>query len=319
MRENAGDTHGPDPIRIPGGPGYSDGKYGKATAAAIALECAGQQSGGVMKDAWFLIVAILGSAGLLAQEGGHHVALRSRAPLFRGGDHWIEVSANYRFEPAKSALIVCDMWDKHWCTGANVRVAVLVKKLAPVLETARRNGVIVIHAPSETMSFYASAPQRLRMLSLPKFTPPQEKNLTSPALPIDDSGGGCDTPGEKEHRAWSCEHPGLKIAPDDYISDNGHEIYNLLRSKNIETIFYTGVHANMCILNRTFAIKQMTKWGMHCILLRDLTDAMYNPQDAPHVSHWRGTELVVEYIEKYWAPTAVSDDFTRALQNTANP
>jgi nicotinamidase-related amidase len=273
-----------------------------------------------MKNARFLIVAILGSAGLLAQEGGHQVALRSRAPLFRGSDQWIEVSADYRFDPSKSALIVCDMWDKHWCSGANVRVAALVKKLEPVLETARRNGVIVIHAPSETMSFYASAPQRLRMLSLAKFMPPEEKNLTSPALPIDDSDGGCDTPGEKEHRAWSCENPGLKIAPADYISDNGREIYNLLRSKGIETIFYTGVHANMCILNRTFAIKQMTKWGMHCILLRDLTDAMYNPQDAPHVSHRQGTELVVEYIEKYWAPTAVSDDFTRALQNTsANP
>jgi hypothetical protein len=70
----------------------------------------------------------------------------------------------------------------------------------------------------------------------------------------------------------------------------------------------------MCILNRTFAIKQMTKWGVRCILLRDLTDAMYDPQDAPHVSHERGTELVVEYIEKYWTPTTVSDALRRALQ-----
>ncbi len=267
-----------------------------------------------MQRTWFLTVAILGSAALLAQEGGHHLTLRSRAPLFRGSDQWSEVSAEYRFDPAKSALIVCDMWDKHWCSGANVRVAALVKKLEPVLERARRNGIVVVHAPSETMSFYAGAPQRLRMLSLPKFAPPKEADFTSPALPIDDSGGGCDTPGEKEHRAWSCEHPGLKIAPDDYISDNGQEIYNLLRSRGIETIFYTGVHANMCILNRTFAIKQMTRWGMHCILLRDLTDAMYSPQDSPHVSHQQGTELVVEYIERYWAPTTVSDDLTRALR-----
>lgn len=53
---------------------------------------------------------------------------------------------------------------------------------------------------------------------------------------------------------------------------------------------------------------------MHCILLRDLTDAMYSPQDSPHVSHQQGTELVVEYIERYWAPTTVSDDLTRALR-----
>jgi nicotinamidase-related amidase len=87
-----------------------------------------------------------------------------------------------------------------------------------------------------------------------------------------------------------------------------------LRVRGIETVFYTGVHANMCILNRTFAIRQMTKWGVRCILLRDLTDAMYNPNDAPHVSHSRGTEMVVEHIEKYWSPTALSGDLRAALQ-----
>lgn len=259
-------------------------------------------------------VIFIAAAAWSFDDVGRRLALRSRVELFRGSNQWSEVRVDYAVNPAKSALIVCDMWDRHWCSGANVRVAALIKKLEPVIETARRKGMIIVHAPSETMSFYASAPQRQRMLSLPLFTPPQELNITAPPLPIDDSDGGCDTPGDKEHRAWTCEHPGLKIAPEDYISDNGPEIYNLLRSRGIETIFYTGVHANMCILNRTFAIKQMTKWGLRCILLRDLTDAMYGPQDAPYVSHEQGTELVVEYIEKYWSPTALSGDLLRTLQ-----
>ena len=69
----------------------------------------------------------------------------------------------------------------------------------------------------------------------------------------------------------------------------------------------------MCILNRTFAIKQMTKWGVRCILLRDLTDAMYDPQAAPFVSHERGTELVIEHIERHWCPSALSADLRAAL------
>jgi nicotinamidase-related amidase len=268
-----------------------------------------------MRRAWLSVTAVLvGAAAWSAAGGGRQLALRSRVELFRGSNQWREVRADYRFDPAKSALIVCDMWDKHWCGGANVRVAALVKKLEPVLEIARHEGMIIVHAPSETMSFYANTPQRQRVLSFPSFAPPREMKLSSPPLPIDDSDGGCDTAGEKEHRAWTCEHPGLKIAPEDYISDNGQEIYRLLRSRGIGTVFYTGVHANMCILNRTFAIKQMTKWGVRCILLRDLTDAMYDPQDAPHVSHQQGTELVVEYIEKYWSPTAASDDLTGALR-----
>jgi nicotinamidase-related amidase len=268
-----------------------------------------------MKQAWIPgAVLLLAVVAQPAENATRHLMLRSRVELFRGSGQWREVHLDYAFDPAKSALIVCDMWDKHWCSGANARVAGLVKRLEPVLETARSKGMIIVHAPSETMPFYANTPQRQRMLTFPAFTPPKEIDITAPPLPIDDSDGGCDTPGEKEHRVWTCENPGLKIAPQDYISDNGREIYNLLRARSIETVFYTGVHANMCILNRTFAIKQMTKWGVRCILLRDLTDAMYGPQDAPHVSHAQGTELVVEYIEKYWSPTALSGDLTRALQ-----
>ena len=267
-----------------------------------------------MKSSWLLIAATLVAiAAWPAEDSICHLPLRSRVELFQGSRQWNEARVDYSFDPNKSALIVCDMWDKHWCGGANVRVAALAKRLEPVLETARRKGIIIVHAPSDTMDFYAAQPQRRRMLSLPAFTPPKELDISAPPLPIDDSDGGCDTPGDHEHRVWTCEQAGLKIAPGDYISDNGQEVYNLLRSRGINTVFYTGVHTNMCILNRTFAIKQMTKWGLHCILLRDLTDAMYGPQDAPHVTHQQGTELVIEYIERYWAPTALSADLMTGL------
>ena len=243
-----------------------------------------------MKKATLFVLSMVALAAFSTDST--HLSVRSRTQLFRGSNEWNEVHADYRFEPKKSAVIICDMWDKHWCTGANNRVAMLVSRMEPFLEDARSKGMVIVHSPSETMAYYANAPQRAKMLQLPHFTPPEELKLTAPPLPIDDSKGGCDTPGEKEHQAWKCENPGLHIAPEDYISDNGQEIYNLLRSRNIETVFYTGVHANMCILNRTFAIRQMSKWGVRCILLRDLTDAMYNPQDEPHVSHAEGTELV---------------------------
>jgi nicotinamidase-related amidase len=260
-----------------------------------------------------LLAMLLAAAAWSAGEDARRLPVRSRVELFRGSNQWSEVHVDYPLAPSRSALIVCDMWDKHWCSGATGRVAELAKRLEPVLEAARHHGIIIVHAPSDTMDYYANRPQRQRMLALSVFPPPPELHLTAPPLPIDDSDGGCDTAGEKEHRAWTCENPGLKIESGDYISDNGREIYNLLRSRGIDTIFYTGVHTNMCILNRTFAIKQMTKWGIHCILLRDLTDAMYNPNSVPHVSHPQGTELVIEYIEKYWSPTALSAELVRAL------
>jgi len=103
----------------------------------------------------------------------------------------------------------------------------------------------------------------------------------------------------------------LRIDASDVISDNGAEIYSFLRHRDIRTLLVMGVHANMGILNRSFAIKRMTALGIRSILVRDLTDAMYNPQDPLHVSHDAGTQLVIEHIEKY--PTAMSADLLRAF------
>jgi type 1 glutamine amidotransferase len=53
----------------------------------------------------------------------------------------------------------------------------------------------------------------------------------------------------------------------------------------------------------------MVYQGMNVALMRDLTDTMYNPEKRPFVSHFTGTDLVVEHIEKHWCPTLTSGDF----------
>ena len=52
----------------------------------------------------------------------------------------------------------------------------------------------------------------------------------------------------------------------------------------------------------------MLNWEMECALVRDMTDAMYNPARPPHVSHADGTRLVIEYIEEHYCPTLASAD-----------
>lgn len=240
------------------------------------------------------------------------VNLRSRVEAFKGSGEWRAVSFQEPLTVEKTAVLICDMWDKHWCHGATERVGGLVGKMAPFVESARKRGIQIIHAPSETMAFYEDAPQRKRMLALPKIDMPPGLTLLDPPLPIDDKRGGCDTP-DKFYKAWTRQHPGLRIDASDVISDSGPEIYSFLRERDIRTLLVMGVHTNMCVLNRSFAIKKMTSLGIRCILVRDLTDAMYNPEDAPHVSHDAGTQLVIEYIEKYWSPTATTGDLLRAF------
>ena len=240
--------------------------------------------------------------------------LRTQVQPFKGSSAWEPARVEREFSTRETAIVICDMWDNHWCAGATRRVNELAHKMEPVLEACRAAGILVVHAPSDTMEFYKDYPQRRSMQLLTHVTPPASLGLTAPALPIDDSDGGCDTPGDKEHTAWTRENPLLSIKANDVISDNGEEIYSLLEQKGIKNLFVMGVHANMCILNRTFAIKQMTNWGISCVLVRDLTDAMYNPASRPYVSHAEGTEMVIEYIEKYWCPSALSGDLVNALR-----
>ena len=252
------------------------------------------------------------AAGLAADPQGIRLSLRSRVEVFKGSAEWREVSLEQRIEPARAAIVLCDLWDKHWCRGASERVDGLAPKANPLLERVRRRGMLIIHAPSDTMEFYKDAPQRLAILRFPKSPPPPPLALTDPPLPIDDSDGGCDTP-DKFYKAWTRQHPAIRIDDRDLISDNGQEIYSALQLRGINALFVMGVHTNMCVLNRSFAILQMTKWGVRCVLIRDLTDAMYDPQDRPYVIHERGTELVIEHIEKYWAPTVLSTELMAAL------
>jgi nicotinamidase-related amidase len=260
-----------------------------------------------------ILVVLAVSCALLAED---RLPLRSRVELFKGSGDWEAVSVTRELDPSKTALVLCDMWDRHWCTGAEDRVGELARKMEPVIQLARKRGVLIIHAPSETMPYYSQAAARINMLKIAALQPPEPLPLTDPPLPIDDSDGGCDVPNNKlapNTRVWSRENPAISIANEDLISDSGREIYSALRARGIGTLLFAGVHTNMCILNRTFGIRQMSRWGVHCVLIRDLTDAMYNPARSPHVSHGRGTELVIEHIEKYWAPTLTSGDLMRVF------
>jgi hypothetical protein len=80
-----------------------------------------------------------------------------------------------------------------------------------------------------------------------------------------------------------------------------------------------GVHTNMCVLGRPFGIRAMVRLGRNVVLVRDLTDAMYDPRQPPHVSHTRGTELVIEHIEKYWCPSILSEDLLQVVPGSAGP
>jgi nicotinamidase-related amidase len=210
------------------------------------------------------------------------------------------------------AMIVCDMWDTHWSQGAVERVNQMAPRMNEALKTARAQGATIIHAPSDTMEFYAGSPARERTLGVQGVPTPVEIEYDDFLLPIDDSDGGSDTGENVQKRVWMCQHPAIQICQEkDFISDNGLQVLAILKHLDIQRLLIMGVHTNMCVLNRSFAIKQMVRWGMPVALVRDLTDSLYNPVLPPYVSHDAGTALVIAYIEKFWCPSIESTDLLK--------
>ncbi len=216
----------------------------------------------------------------------------------------------------KTAIIICDMWNEHWCRGASRRVAEMAPRMNDVLDAARSAGVFIIHAPSDCMKFYHDHPGRQIARNAPSAANAPEgidtgcSRLTDePALPIDDSDGGCDCqPQCRQGSPWTRQIDTLEIAACDAISDSGREIWNLLEARGIDNVVLMGVHTNMCVVGRPFGLRQLARAGKNVVLARDLTDSMYNSRMRPQVVHRRGTELVIAHIESYVCPTILSAD-----------
>jgi nicotinamidase-related amidase len=222
------------------------------------------------------------------------VQLPLRAEVLRqdagGHNQWEVVVTQQEMRPSETAIILCDLWDKHWSRGATERVGKMAPRINEVLRSARSAGITIIHAPSETMDFYRDTPARKRILAAPSVAPPADRPHDDPPQPIDAGDGGSDTGEKPWHKAWSRQHTAVEIEQEkDGISDNGREIWNFLQQRGTKNVLIMGVHTNMCVLHRSFAIKQMVRWGMNTVLVRDLTDTMYNPARPPYVAHARSS------------------------------
>jgi nicotinamidase-related amidase len=266
-----------------------------------------------MKNAaWALLLIAACSSPRSAEMADGTLTLNAR----RG-----EKTETLTWKPAETAIIICDMWDSHTCKGAAKRVGVMAPKLDAFVAAARRQGVFIVHAPSDVIKFYDGTPQRQRALDAPKAKGPIpfKWNRLDPTregpLPIDDTDWcDCETKCpvkefEKTRKwPWTRQIETIKIADEDAVSADGQEIYNMFEQRGIKNVILTGVHTNMCVLGRSFGIRQMVMIGKNVVLVRDLTDGLYDPKKAPQVSHDEGTQLLVGHIERYWCPSITSAD-----------
>ncbi|MBL8816664.1 MAG: hypothetical protein JNL58_11590 [Planctomyces sp.] len=285
----------------------------------------------------FILSGVLCMVALLA-SGTNNRALGEEFQLeLRSQTRSSETSAFERqfrqetWKAGETAFIVCDVWDYHHCLNAVNRLNEFGPRLNDVLAEARRRGAVIIHAPSDCMASFEGHPARLRVTAIPEASnrPAEIESWCSkiPAeelasYPIDQSDGGEDDDPE-EHARWAAKLKALgrnpampwktqssliTIDPErDLISDRGDEVWNVLEHYGIRNVVLTGVHTNMCVLGRPFGLRQMVRNGKNVVLMRDMTDCMYNPKRWPYVDHFTGNDLIISHVERYVCPTVTSN------------
>ena len=257
--------------------------------------------------------------------------VRSRTRPDAAVAEWNVQESALRWNPSETALLICDMWRKHWCLGATRRGGQMAPRMNQVANALREKGVLVIHAPSppsDESDLYRDWPQRqaskaappVKMVK-PPWQPPQGwRNTFGPGwcatnmlrespLPVDHSDDGCDCLPQCKNwagKADSRQIEAIQIKSGDIIAGANLEALYVMEARSIKNVLIMGVHLNLCMMGRPFGIRNLVYQGRNVVLLRDLTDSLYNPRMPPFVSHQRGTELMVEHIEQYWCPSITS-------------
>lgn len=232
------------------------------------------------------------------------------------------------FDPARTLIVVIDMWDGHWCKTFTARTANMIPRMNQTLAAARKLGFQVVMAPSDVMDFYEGTRQRKAMQALPRH----ESLKTVEFHPAAEPAGKdhCECSPEQpcsSKRAWTRQHRDLTIADCDLVCDanNASELLNLCEARGIKAIIYCGVASNMCVCHRDVGMFNMRRHGLKTYFVRDLVESITangvdpatGKPDATFTPA-KGTLRTERYLEAYVAPSLESGQLLTAAGVNSN-
>jgi nicotinamidase-related amidase len=197
---------------------------------------------------------------------------------------------------------------------------IIADKIKPVLEAAREAKVAVFHLAQN--SYAHRYPQYLKIASDPKLQSPEKKSRYKICIEprtvkeMWETEYGTHFPGPvwKTHTEKFDIAKSLRPLPNEAVFLNGWQLNGLCRRTKIDTLFYVGFMADLCLVNIPGAIREMShKFKYRCVVLRDCTTAY---EFAETVDGGWMTFAAIRLIESGMGYSATSDDFISACQKT---
>ena len=117
----------------------------------------------------FLLPIAIAVTTLAARAETLSLNLRTQVEVAPGTGRYHTLVEPTPWNGTRTAVIICDMWDDHYCRNSAKRVAEMAPRMNEVVKAARAAGALIIHCPSGCMPFYAETPQRKLGQSAPRL------------------------------------------------------------------------------------------------------------------------------------------------------
>jgi len=233
-----------------------------------------------------------------------------------------EVDSTRRFNPAETALVLVDCWDRHYLKSFLERSDKIISEyIVPVREACHEAGITVIHAPSPAQA--KRYPQSVQYAAdddlfgpsshahQPEWPPAAFRQRTGEYQEFAKPPGAVV-------QAWRVvEADQRKIAPelepreDEFVIATGRQLHRLCRHRKILHLLYAGFAANMCMLARDYGMRAMHQRGYNVVLLRDCTTGI-EARDTVQAEALR--QAAVLEVEMMLGFSSTSSDLTRAVR-----
>ena len=236
------------------------------------------------------------------------------------GIEWTEAntghaSLDWDIPLSQAALVLVDVWDKHYLADAAARAqAIILQKIHPLLEASRQGGLQLIHAPSPRLAEQHPArradavAEEHRQTDWPPPAFRRKENEYRQFAPRFEPRGR-----ERDELAASYRiHPAAEPEGDDVVIATGEELHRYCARQGILFLFYLGFSTNACILLRDYGILEMAKRGYEIIILRDCTTGMESRETHEELWQTRSAILSLEMFGKY---SITSEQLTAGFAN----
>jgi nicotinamidase-related amidase len=195
---------------------------------------------------------------------------------------------------------------------------IIKTRIRPALEAARKAGIAVFHLAQH--SYAKKYPQYRAIAADPDFNPAGAVSYEQCVRPRSNDEIWRHEYGENyPGPVWQTHPDKFDIASDvkplaeEAVFLTGYQLNGLCRRKDIDTLFYAGFMADICLLDVSGALREMAnKFRYRCVALRDCTTAYEYAKT--HEQRWM-TFAAIRRVEQDMGFSALSNDFIQACES----